>query len=146
MATFAVNRRANFDYEFSEKFTAGIALTGHETKSVKRGRCDIVGSRAIIRGNEIYLIGANIPSFQPNNAPPGYDPTRTRKLLLKREEIKYLVGKLQTGLTLVPLQIYNTKRGFLKVELGLGRAKKKSDKREAIKRRETEREIRRFEN
>jgi len=145
MAIYAVNRRANFDYEFSEKFTAGIALTGHETKSVKMGRCDIVGSRAIIKNNEAYLVGANIPSFQPNNAPSGYDPTRTRKLLLKREEIKYLIGKLQTGLTLVPLQIY-TKRGFLKVELGLGHAKKKSDRREVIRKREVEREIRRFEN
>jgi SsrA-binding protein len=145
MEIFAINKRANFDYEILEKFTAGIALTGHETKSVKMGRCDIVGSRAIIKNNEAYLVGANIPSFQPNNAPPGYDPTRTRKLLLKREEIKYLIGKLQTGLTLVPLQIYN-KRGFLKVELGLGRAKKKSDKRETIKRREAEKEIRRFEN
>ena len=143
MVALAQNKRAGFDYEISEKFTAGIVLTGHETKSVKMGRCDIAGARAATKDNEIYLIGANIPSFQPLNAPKDYDPTRTRKLLLKNEEIKYLTGKLQGGLTLVPLKIY-TNRGFVKAELGLGKIRKKHDKREMIKKREAEREIRKF--
>lgn len=143
MKTIAINKRAGFDYEISEKFTAGIVLTGHETKSVKMGHCDIVGARAAIKDNEIYLIGTNIPSFQPLNAPKDYDPTRTRKLLLKKEEIKYLAGKLQSGLTLVPLKIY-TNHGFVKVELGLGKIRKKHDKREVIKKREAEREIKKY--
>ncbi len=106
------------------------------------GRLDIAGSHVIIRGGELYLIGANIQSFQPKNIPSDYDATRTRKLLLKRTEISYLIGKIQSGLTLVPLKAY-THRGFVKLELGLGKGRKKSDKREVIKKRETEREIRR---
>lgn len=143
MSVIAVNKRASFDYAIEERLQAGIELTGHETKSAKMSHCDIMGARAVTRNNEIFLVGMNIPSFQPNNAPQGYEPTRTRKLLMKKEEIKYLVGKLQNGLTLVPLKIY-TNRGFLKVEIGLGRARKKRDKRGLIKKREAEREMRRF--
>ncbi|MEK7630016.1 MAG: SsrA-binding protein SmpB [Patescibacteria group bacterium] len=142
MSRVSVNKRATFDYDVAEKFTAGLVLTGHEVKSVKTGHCDIAGSRAIVKNNEIFLVGMNIPSFQPKNAPKGYDPVRTRKLLMKKSEIKYLTGKLQSGLTLLPLKTY-TERGFVKVELGLGRLRKKEDKREVIKKRETERDIRR---
>ena len=127
MATLAVNKRAFFDYEILEKFKAGVELTGHETKSAKMGRIKIVGAHAIIRGNEAFLIGAEISSFQPKNAPADYDPSRTRRLLLKSEEIKYLLGKTKSGLTLVPLGVF-TERGLIKIELGLGRSKKKSDK------------------
>ena len=142
MSDLSVNKRALFDYDISEKFTAGIQLTGHETKSAKLGRMDIAGCHAIVRGNELYLTGATIHSFQPGNAPAGYDPTRTRKLLMSRKEIRYLSGKLNSGLTLVPLKAY-THRGFVKVELGLGRGRKKKDKREVVKKREVERDIRR---
>jgi SsrA-binding protein len=144
MSPSAVNRKAGFDYEITEKFTAGLVLTGHEVKSVKTGHCEIVGGRAIIRGNEAYLTGVNIHSFQPKNAPPDYEPMRTRKLLLKQSEIKYLLGKLQSGLTLFPTKIY-TNRGLVKAELGLGRSRKKSDRRELIKKRETDRVIQRIE-
>ncbi len=99
-------------------------------------------ARAIVRGGETYLVGASIHSFQPGNAPEGYDETRTRKLLLSRAEIKYLTGKLESGLTLIPLKVY-THRALVKIELGLGKARKKHDKREVIKKRETERELRR---
>ena len=143
MATLAVNKRAFFDYEILEKFKAGVELTGHETKSAKMGRIKIVGAHAIIRGNEAFLIGAEISSFQPKNAPADYDPSRTRRLLLKSEEIKYLLGKTKSGLTLVPLGVF-TERGLIKIELGLARGKKKHDKREAIKKREAKREIRKF--
>lgn len=139
-----VNRRAWFDYEILEKFAAGIVLSGHEAKSVKMGHADLAGAHAIARGGELFLVGMNIPSFQPKNAPKDYDPERSRKLLLKKDEIAYLFGKLRSGLTLVPLRVYTTKRGLIKIELGLGRNRKKHDKREAIKKRETEREIRRF--
>ena len=141
MTNLAENRKAGFDYEILEKFTAGIELTGHETKSIKMGHFDLAGAHAILRNNEIFLVGANIPSFQPANAPQNYDSQRTRKLLLKREEIKYLLGKTQSGLTLVPLRGY-TNRGFVKIEIALARGRKKHDKREFIKKREAEREIR----
>ena len=141
MTNLAENRKAGFDYEILEKFTAGIELTGHETKSIKMGHFDLAGAHAILRNNEIFLVGANIPSFQPANAPQNYDSQRTRKLLLKREEIKYLLGKTQSGLTLVPLRGY-TNRGFVKIEIALARGRKKHDKRELIKKRESERELR----
>lgn len=142
MTTLAQNKRATFDYEILEKFTAGIELTGHEAKSIKMGHFDLAGAHAILRNNEIFLVGANIPSFQPKNAPHDYDPQRTRRLLLKKEEIKYLLGKTQSGLTLVPVKSY-TNRGFIKIEIGLARGRKKHDKRELIKKREVEKELRR---
>jgi len=142
MPDLASNRRAMFDYEILERFDAGLVLTGHEAKSAKMGRFDIAGGHAIVRGNEFYLVGATIQSFQPKNAPPSHDPKRTRKFLMKRNELRYLIGKVQSGLTLMPLRAY-THRGFVKLELGLGRGRKKGDKREVIKRRETDREIQR---
>ena len=143
MKELASNKKAFFDYEIIDKFIAGIELTGHEAKSIKMGRVNIVGSHAIIRGNELYLVGMDVPAFQPRNAPADYDSQRTRKLLMKREEIKNLFGKTQTGLTVLPLKIY-TDRGLVKAELGLGRGRKKHDKREVLKKRETDREIRGF--
>lgn len=142
MATLSENRQAKFDYDITETYAAGVVLTGHETKSAKQGRMDLAGSRAIIRGGEAFLVGATIHSFQPMNAPQGYDEARTRKLLLKHEEIKYLTGKLESGLTLIPVKVY-THRALVKIELGLGKARKKHDKREIIKKREVEREMRR---
>lgn len=143
MSFLLVNKRAYFDYEILEKFKAGVELTGHEVKSAKTGRINIVGAYAIIRGNEAFLVGAEISSFQPKNAPEGYDPSRTRRLLLKKEEIRYLFEKIQSGLTLIPLGV-STERGLIKIELGLARGKKKHDKRETIKKREVKREIRKF--
>ena len=142
MEPYSVNKKATFDYEILETFVAGIELLGHEAKSIKMGRFDLSGSHAVIRGNEAYLVGSTIHPFQVKNAPDNYDPMRTRRLLLTRKEINYLLGKLNEGLTIVPLKSYN-KRGFVKIELGLGRGKKKADKRETIKKREVEREIRR---
>ncbi|MBI4033983.1 MAG: SsrA-binding protein SmpB [Candidatus Brennerbacteria bacterium] len=141
MTAIATNRRARFDYEILEKFKAGIELTGHEAKSIKMGRLNISGAHAIARSGELYILGMEVPSFQPKNAPSDYDPKRTKKLLMNRKEINYLTGKLQTNLTLVPLSVY-TDRGLVKIELGLGRGRKKKDKRELIKKREMEKEIR----
>jgi SsrA-binding protein len=142
MGILSANARATHDYDIMETYTAGVVLTGHETKSAKLGRMDLAGSRAVVRGGEAYLVGASIHSFQPGNAPDGYDATRTRKLLLSRAEIKYLTGKLESGLTLIPLKVY-THHALVKIELGLGKIRKKHDKREVIKKRETERELRR---
>ncbi|MBI2010897.1 MAG: SsrA-binding protein SmpB [Candidatus Colwellbacteria bacterium] len=143
MKEVARNKRAYFDYEILERFEAGISLLGQEVKSVKSGRINLAGSYAILRGNEVWLVGADIPPYQPQNAPEDYDPQRTRKLLLTEKEIKTLTGEIKgTGLTLVPLRAY-IKGRLIKLELGLARGKKKADKREVIKKRETEREIRR---
>jgi len=143
MKTFAENKKAYFNYQILEKFEAGMVLIGTEVKSIKSGRINLVGSYVIIKNEEVYLIGAKIPPYQPKNAPPDYNPERLRKLLLKKSEIKYLIGKSkQKGLTLMPLRVY-TKRGKIKLEFGIVKGKKKFDKRELIKKRETEREIRR---
>lgn len=140
MTNLAENKRAGFDYEILEKFQAGIELIGHEVKSAKMGHFNLAGAHAILKDNEIFLLGASIPSFQPGNAPENYDSERTKKLLLKRDEIKYLLGKIKAGLTLVPIRAY-TNRGLIKLEIGLARGRKKSDKRELIKKREFKRNL-----
>ena len=138
------NKKAYFDYEIFERIEAGIVLTGHETKSIRSGHINLAGAHAIIRGSEAFILNMQIPSFQPENAPEEYDPARTRKLLLTKKEILYISGKIKGGLTLIPLKVYS-KRRLLKIELGLARGRKKHDKREIIKKRETEREIRKRE-
>lgn len=138
-----VNRRVYFDYEILETYEAGVELFGFEVKAVKTGHMNLAGSYAVIRNNEAWLLNATIPPYQPKNAPPDYDPTRSRRLLLHKAEIKELIGKAaQKGLTIVPLKVY-TKRGRVKILVGLAKHKKKADKREIIKRREAEREIKR---
>jgi SsrA-binding protein len=140
MKSFAENKRAYFDYQILEKIEAGLVLIGQEVKSIKSGRISISGSYVVLRNNEVFLIGANIPPYQPKNIPADYNPERSRKLLLKKSEIKHLIGKVkQKGLTLVPLRVYN-KRRKIKVEFGIAKGKKKADKRELIKKREFKRE------
>lgn len=141
MPNLAENRKANFDYEILENFEAGIELKGFEVKAIKSGRINIAGSFAVPRGNEIWLLNVDIPPYQPKNTPEDYDQKRSRRLLLKSEEAKYLIGKIQSqSLTLVPIKVY-TNHGLIKVELGLGKHKKKSDKREVIRKREVKKEI-----
>jgi len=144
--TITYNKRAAFDYELLEKYEAGLVLQGQEVKSVKSGRVSLMGSFVVVRRTpkpEAYLINANIPPYQPKNAPQDYEETRPRKLLLRKNEVNTLVGKTsQKGLTLVPIRVY-LKRGFVKLEFALARGKKKVDKRETIKKREVEREIQR---
>lgn len=143
MRILAKNKKAYHNYQILEKFEAGISLLGQEVKSIKSGRINLAGSYVVLKGGEVYLIGANIPPYQPKNAPPDYSPERSRKLLLRKSEIKYLIGKVrQKGLTLVPLRVY-TKRERIKLEFGIAKGKRKTDKRELIKKRESEREIRR---
>ena len=140
MAVFAQNKKARFDYEILETFQAGIVLIGQEVKAIKTGHISIKGSYVIVKENELFLIGANIAPYQPKNAPKDYDPERLRKLLLTKSEIKHLIGKIkQKGLTLVPIKVYTVK-GKVKIIFGIGRGKKKYDKREAIKKREFDRE------
>ena len=139
----ASNRRAYFDYEILETYEAGIELFGFEVKAVKSGRINLTGAYAVVKDNEVWLLNATISPYQARNTPADYDPTRSRRLLLHKSEIKELIGKsAQKGLTIVPLKVY-TKRGRIKISLGLAKHKKSSDKRETIKRREAEREIKR---
>src|SRR4030042_4263522 len=143
MPELAYNRKASFDYEFLEKYEAGLVLTGHEVKSAKKVQISLQGSYVVIRGQEAWLLNANIAPFQPKNAPPDYDPLRTRKLLLHKHEIQSLVGKThQKGLTLVPIRVY-TKKARVKIEFALARGKRKADKRGKIIERETKRDINR---
>jgi SsrA-binding protein len=146
MPTLAYNKRANFDYEISDKYEAGIVLLGHEVKSVKTGHVSLKGAFVTVKtsGNkpEIYLTNASIPLYKKATTVTGYTPERPRKLLLKKKEINHLIGKKQEqGLTLVPIKIY-TKHNLIKLEFGIGRGKKKYDKRETIKKRDVERSLR----
>lgn len=143
MPALANNPRARFDYEILETFEAGLVLRGHEVKSARDGKLHIKGSRVIVRDNAAYLVGATIQPYQPGNTPADFDPERTIQLLLGQKEIKQLIGvEKEKGLTIVPLELYN-KSGRLKLSLAIGRGKKKFDKRETIKKRETDREVRR---
>ncbi len=143
MAVFAENRKAHFNYEILETFQAGLALQGQEVKSTKLGRISLAGAYVVVRREELFLRGAIISPYQPANAPAHYNAGRDRKLLVRKEEIRYLLGKSkERGLTLVPLTVYNDKRN-IKLEFGLARGKRKEDKRENLKKREAEREIER---
>ena len=141
MKTYALNKRAKYDYEILETLEAGFVLKGHEVKSIKAGHISLKGAYVVIKGNDAFLINANVPPYQPKNMPEDYNPDRTKKLLLRKQEIKSLVGKSkERGLTLVPIKVYN-KKSKIKLEFGIGRGKKKMDKRELIKKREIKREI-----
>src|SRR3989344_4045340 len=143
MGSYAENRKARFNYEILEKYEAGIELLGSEVKSVRGGQISLEGSFVIIRGGEAYIINANIPPYQVKNTPTGYDPLRNRKLLLTKKEIAELAGSEKNkSLTIVPISVYNKGRK-IKVEIALVKGKKKHDKRETIKKRDTDREIRR---
>ncbi len=137
----AINRRARFDYEILEKMEAGLKLSGHEVKSARAGKVSLKGSFITMHEGEAYLTNAHISPYQPKNIPLPYDPHRPRKILLKKKELKSLIGR-QKGLTIIPLKLY-TKRHLIKLEIALARGKKKIDKRETIKKREAERTIRR---
>jgi len=140
--TVATNRRARHDYEILERVEAGIVLTGSEVKSLRAGRASLSDSYARVRDGEVWLEGMHIAPYEPGQV-RGYEPKRPRKLLLHRAEIARLLGKTQErGLTLVPLRVYFA-HGLAKVELGLGRGKRKYEKRRAIVEREQRREIER---
>ena len=136
MPTLVKNPRAKFDYEILETFEAGIVLAGHEVKAVKKGQMSLRSAYVMVKNEEVFLINAHISPYQPKNMPKDYEPTQTRKLLLRKKEIKSLIGHTkQKGLTLVPMRVY-TKHNRIKLEFGLGRGKRHYDKRDAIAKRE----------
>jgi len=143
MTTLAFNKRANFDYEISDKYEAGLVLSGAEVKSVKMGHISLKESFVTLRGSELFLTNAHITPYKQAGEIKNYDPTQPRKLLMHKSEIKHLGGKVRVqGLTLVPIRVYTRKR-LLKLEFGLGKGKKKFDKRADISKREVERNIKR---
>jgi SsrA-binding protein len=137
MPVLVKNRKATFNYEVLEKFEAGIELLGFEVKALRAGKGKLEGAHVVVRGGEAFLVGAQIPAFQPKNTPKNYDPERTRRLLLNRKELNTMTGvETSKGLTLVPISLY-TKGRNIKLEFASVRGKKKFDKRETIKERET---------
>ena len=133
MATFAVNKKARFDYEILETFEAGLVLKGAEVKSVKAGHVSLKGSFVTFKRTELFLTNAHINPYKQAGNSDGYNPTGPRKLLVKKSEIKKLLGKSRTeGLTLVPISMYN-KKGLIKLQFALGKGKKKVDKRRTLK-------------
>lgn len=137
------HKKAHLDYEILEQYEAGIELLGHEVKSIRAKQGKLEGAHVIVRGGEAYIVGFSIPPYQPANLGPTYDTVRTRKLLLTKKEICTL-GEFesQKGLTIVPLSVYNKGRK-LKVSIGVARGRKKYDKRAVLKKRDTDRDIRR---
>ena len=143
MSTYANNSKALFDYEILKRFTAGMELLGLEVKSIRGGKISLRGAFIAVRGAEAYLVDADINAYQPKNAPKDYDALRARRLLLSKSEVAELKDAEATkGLTIIPLSVYNKGR-FLKLDLAITRGKKKFDKRQAIKKRDVERDLKR---
>ena len=141
MSNLIEHKRAHFDYELLEFFEAGVQLFGTEVKSLRANRGKLEGAHITVRGGEAFLIGAEIPAFQPSNTSKSYEPLRNRRLLLKKKELLELEkAEEKSGLTLVPISMYNKGR-VIKLKLAIARGKKKGDKRETIKKRESLREI-----
>ena len=141
MAILAHNKRANFDYQISDIYEAGLMLTGQEVKSVRAGHVSLKESFVTVRGSELYLTNAHITPYKQAGEIKGYEPTRPRKLLLRAAEIRRLIGKIHAeGLTLVPIRVY-TKKRYIKLEFGVGKGKKEYDKRHAIAKREAEKKM-----
>ncbi|KAB8334459.1 SsrA-binding protein SmpB [Scytonema tolypothrichoides VB-61278] len=137
------NRQARYLYEILETYEAGIELTGTEVKSIRAGKVNLQDGYALIRDGQAWLLNAHISPYNASGQYFNHEPRRTRKLLLHREEIRKLIGKVeQQGLTLIPLKMY-LKRGWVKISIALARGKKVHDKREDIKRRQDQRDMQR---
>ncbi len=144
MPTILKNKKATFDYEILNDFEAGLELFGYEVKSLRKGLGKLEGAHVVVRGGEAYLVGASIPPYQPKNTPESYDAERPRRLLLTAKELKTLIGiEAAKGLTIVPISLYSKGR-LLKLKIASVRGKKKADKREAIKERDSKRDIERL--
>ncbi|MBI4137235.1 SsrA-binding protein SmpB [Candidatus Roizmanbacteria bacterium] len=138
-----VNRRARYDYHIYDIWEAGIQLLGAEVKSVKQSRAKLDAGHVRILAGEAFLINASIPLYEYANI-PDYKPTRTRKLLLHKNQLISLETKLASGnFTLVPLSLYTNKRGVIKLEIGLAKSKQTRDKRREIRKKDLDREVER---
>ncbi len=138
--TIVDNRKAFHDYFIEERFEAGMALEGWEVKAIRAGRVQLKEAYVIVRNGEVFLFGAHISPLPTASTHVHPDPVRTRKLLLKGEEIKKLIGKVErAGYTMVPINLHY-QRGRIKCEIGLAKGKKQHDKRESEKERDWQRE------
>lgn len=142
MKSLAENKRARFDYDIKDTLTAGMVLSGPEVKSVKGGNVSLAGSYVTVSMAGAQLINCHIGPYKYASQ-KSYNPTQTRKLLLNKHEINQLLGK-EKGLVIIPLDIFAGSRGLIKLRIGLGKSRKKADKREYIKKRESSKEIRKF--
>ncbi len=141
MTIYATNKKARFDYDILETYEAGLVLSGQEAKSIRNGNVGLKGGFVTFHGNIPLLTNVHINPYKFAGQLIGYDPTRSRKILLNTKEINYLREKNQEqGLTIVPLSVYNKDR-LIKLEIGLAKGKKKYDKRESLKKKEMKREI-----
>ena len=141
MPTLASNRKAFHDYSIEDTFEAGLVLAGHEVKSAKTGQASLTGAYVTIRNNEAWLRNAYIGKYKQASGLENHDENRERKLLLRKSEIRKLQsGSKEKGLTLIPLELY-TKKGLIKLKVGLAKGKKQYDKRETIKRKELKRNL-----
>jgi len=139
MKVLAKNSRARYDYDIKDTFDAGLVLEGREVKAAKSGNVSLNGSYVTVSQNGATLVNCHIGPYK--YAPSeDYDPTQPRKVLLNKAEINSLLGK-EKGLTIIPLEIYQGRRGLLKLKIGLGRGRKKRDKRDYIKKRDAQKEI-----
>ncbi|WP_353929248.1 SsrA-binding protein SmpB [Okeanomitos corallinicola TIOX110] len=137
------NRQARYLYQILETYEAGIQLAGTEVKSIRAGKVNLQDGYALLRNGEAWLINAHISPYTSSGQYFNHEPRRTRKLLLHRQELRKLIGKVeQQGLTLIPLKMY-LKRGWVKITIGLCKGKKIYDKREDLKRRQDQRDIQR---
>ncbi|HEY4518197.1 MAG TPA: SsrA-binding protein SmpB [Candidatus Paceibacterota bacterium] len=130
------HKRAHHDYSIEERFEAGIELLGSEVKSLRAGQGKLLGAHVVIRGGEAYVLGMQVPPYQPKNASSDFDPMRTRKLLLTKKELAMLAGyEARKGFTLIPTSVH-TKGKKIKIEVAVAKGKKLHDRREDIKKRE----------
>ena len=138
------NKKASHDYEFLEKYIAGIKLTGTEIKSIRAGKATLADSYCVFSGGELYIRGMHISEHWWGNL-NNHDPLRERKLLLKARELKKIERKVkETGLTIIVIKVFINERGLAKAEIAVSKGKKEYDKRETLKRKDTERELDRF--
>ncbi len=141
MSTYAINKRARADYQLQDTFVAGIKLTGAEVKSVKKGGMRLVGAYVTLHAGQASLINAHIGAYKPAGPQPDYNPTRSRPLLLKKSELRTIIGQMNTkGLTLVPLRAIGV-RNLIKIEFAIGRGKRQYEKRDVLRKREADRTI-----
>lgn len=137
------HKKARLNYEILEEFEAGLELLGHEVKALRAKLGKLEGAHIIVRAGEAYMVGMHIPPFQAANTPTSYDPDRSRKLLLTKKELAQLTTiEGQKGLTIVPIAVYN-KGTKLKIRVAVARGRKVHDKRAVLKKRDTDREMRR---
>lgn len=138
------NKRASFEYEFIDKYVCGMVLKGSEVKSIRLGKATLGESYCFLHDGEMFIKNMNIAQYE-NGSYANHEPTRVRKLLLNKKELTKIEKKLQdVGMTLVPIRLFSTDRGFMKLEIAVGRGKKLHDKRQSIKDRDQQRDSQRY--